>query len=421
MSTRLALFSGLFIASICFAQEEPPPASQGNLSSPAAASPTSTTPAISASVTPSPSSGAPALTDVMFKNLKARSVGPAVMGGRVSDVAIDPRNPFAFYVALGHGGIFKSSDGGVSFDPIFDKQPDLSIGAIAVAPSDSDVIWVGTGEANDRNSSDWGDGVYRTTDGGEHWANIGLKNSRAIARIVVDPKNPETAYVAAMGHLWTDGGERGLYKTTDGGKTWKLILQAAAPHNARTGCGDVILDPNNPQIVYATLYARQRTPWSFTSGPDATNGEDVGGIFKSTNGGTSWKKLTGGLPPQTGRIGLAVAANKPNVVMAVVQSYEGGAGDIRDIRSKSGGVFRSEDGGEHWTRMSAIDPRPFYFSQIRIDPGNDQRVYLLQFALLVSDDGGKNFREDLSEKLHPDLHAMAIQPGTAPVPKPPKP
>src|SRR5206468_4009441 len=184
-------------------------------------------------------------------------------------------------------------------------------------------------------------------------------------------------------------------------------------------CGDVILDPNNPQTVYATLYARQRTPWSFTSGPDATNGEDVGGIFKSTNGGASWKKLSGGLPPQTGRIGLAVAANKPNVVMAVVQSYEGGGADIRDIRSKSGGVFRSEDSGEHWTRMSAIDPRPFYFSQIRIDPGNDQRVYLLQFALFVSDDGGKNFREDLSEKLHPDLHAMAIQPSTAPVPKPP--
>ena len=361
------------------------------------------------------------MTDVLFKNLKARSIGPAVMGGRVSDIAIDPRNPFVFYVGLGHGGIFKSNDAGVSFDPIFDKQSDLSIGAIAIAPSDSDVIWVGTGEANDRNSSDWGNGVYRTTDGGEHWSNVGLKDSRTIARIVVDPKNPEIAYVAAMGHLWIDGGERGLYKTTDGGKTWKLILEAPAPHNARTGCGDVILDPNNPQVVYAALYARQRTPWSFTSGPAATNGDDVGGIFKSTNGGANWKKLSGGLPPQTGRIGLAVAASKPNVVMAVVQSYEGGGGDIRDIRSKSGGVFRSEDGGEHWTRMSAIDPRPFYFSQIRIDPVNDQRVYLLQFALLVSDDGGKNFREDLSDKVHPDCHAFAIQPNSAPPPKPPKP
>ncbi len=361
------------------------------------------------------------MTDVLFKNLKARSIGPAVMGGRVSDIAIDPRNPFVFYVALGHGGVFKSGDSGVSFDPIFDKQPVLSIGAIAIASSDSDVIWVGSGEANDRNSSDWGNGVYRTTDGGERWTNVGLKDSRAIARIVVDPKNPDVAYVAAMGHLWADGGERGLYKTTDGGKTWKLILQATAPHNARTGCGDVILDPSNPQIVYAALYARQRTPWSFTSGPDATGGGDVGGIFKSTNGGTTWKKLSGGLPPQTGRIGLAVSASNPKIVMAVVQSFEGGSGTLSDLRSKSGGVFRSEDNGEHWTRMSAIDPRPFYFSQIRIDPANDQRVYLLQFALLVSDDGGKNFREDLSEKVHPDCHALAIQPGTVPAPKPPKP
>src|SRR5438309_418082 len=422
MRTRITLIVASFCCSISLAQEESPPASAPlSAGSPPAASPASTTPPLSASVTPAPSAGAPQLTDVLFKNLKARSIGPAVMGGRVSDIAIDPRNPFVFYVALGHGGVFKSGDGGVSFDPIFDKQSVLSIGAIAIAPSDSDVIWVGSGEANDRNSSDWGDGVYRTTDGGEHWANVGLKDSRTIARIVVDPKNPDVAYVAAMGHLWADGGERGLSKTTDGGKTWKPVLQAAAPHNARTGCGDVILDPSNPQTVYAALYARQRTPWSFTSGPGATGGEDVGGIFKSTNGGSSWKKLSGGLPPQTGRIGLAVSASNPKIVMAVGQSFEGGSGTLSDLRSKSGGVFRSEDNGEHWTRMSAIDPRPFYFSQIRIDPANDQRVYLLQFALMVSDDGGRNFREDLSEKVHPDCHAFAIQPGTAPPPKPPKP
>src|SRR5215831_6338004 len=231
MSTRLAVVSGLLLASISFAQEESPPASSpaaGGGSRPAASS-ESTTSSLSASVMPAPTSGAPQLTDVLLKNLKARSIGPAVMGGRVSDIAIDPRNPYVFYVALGHGGIFKSNDAGITFDPIFDKQPVQSIGAIAIAPSDSDVIWVGSGEANDRNSSDWGDGVYRTTDGGEHWTNVGLKDSRTIARIVVDPKNPETAYVAAMGHLWADGGERGLYKTTDVGKTWKLILSANAP------------------------------------------------------------------------------------------------------------------------------------------------------------------------------------------------
>src|SRR5438046_411542 len=240
-------------------------------------------------------------------------------------------------------------------------------------------------------------------------------------RIVVDPNKPEVAYVAASGHLWADGGERGLFKTTDAGKNWKLILQAPAPHNARTGCCDVVLDPANPEVVYAALYPRQRTPWSFTSGPGLTGGEDVGGIFKSTNGGASWKKLTDGLPAQTGRIGLAISATNPRVVMGVVQSDEGGFGRLDDLRSKTGGVFRSDDGGEKWTRMSAMDPRPFYFSQIRIDPANDQRVYILGFALLVSDDGGKNFREDLSEKVHPDCHALAIQPGTVPPPKPPKP
>ena len=361
------------------------------------------------------------LTDVLCKGLKARAIGPAVMGGRVSDIAIDPRNPAVFYVGLGTGGIFKSGNNGVSFDPIFDKEPVLSIGAIAIAPSDSDVIWVGTGEANDRNSSEWGDGVYRSTDGGASWTNVGLKVSRAIARIVVHPTKPEVAYVAAMGNLWKDGGERGLYKTTDAGKTWKLVLHAPPPNDARTGCGDVVLDPSNPEIVYAALYARQRTPWSFAYGPTATNGSDVGGIFRSSDGGATWKKCAGGLPGMTGRIGLAVSASKPKTVMAIVQSDEGGTSDISDLHSKRGGVFRSEDGGEKWTRMSDIDPRPFYFSQIRIDPANDQRVYVLGMALLASDDGGKNFREDLSEKVHPDCHALAIQPGTTPAPKPLKP
>src|SRR6516165_8299591 len=375
----------------------------------------------SPSLTSSPSSSPLPLSEALFKNLKARSIGPAVMGGRVSDIVIDPRNPFLFYVGLGHGGVFKTNDNGVTFQPIFDKQPMLSIGAVAVAPSDSDVVWVGTGEANDRNSSDGGDGVHRSTDGGETWQNVGLQGSRSIARIVIDPKKPEVAYVAAMGNLWKDGGERGLFKTTDAGKTWKLILHALPPHDAKTGCGDVALDPTNSQIVYAALYARQRTPWSFTSGPSVTGGEDIGGIFKSTDGGGTWKKLSGGLPGETGRIGLALSASDPKVVMAVVQSYEGGFGALDDLRSKSGGVFRSENGGETWTRMSAMDPRPFYFSQIRVDPANNQRIYILGFALLVSDDGGKNFREDLTEKTHPDDHALAIQPGTVPPPKPPKP
>ena len=362
------------------------------------------------------------LSDVYFKNLKVRWIGPAVMGGRISDIAIDPRNPAVFYVGHAHGGVWKTGDNGVTFNPIFDKEHSLSIGAIAIAPSDSDVIWVGTGEPNDRNSSGWGDGVYRSTDGGVHWENVGLKESREIARIAVHPKKPEVAYVAAVGHFWKDGGERGLYKTTDAGKTWKLVLKAQPPNDSKTGCGDLVLDPSNPETIYAALYARQRTPWSFASGVTVTGGPDVGGIFKSTDGGATWKKLTNGLPPQTGRIGLAISASKPKIVMAIVESDAGGAnGDLRTIHSRAGGVFRSEDGGEKWTRMSDIDPRPFYFSQIRIDPVNDQRVYVLGAATLVSDEGGKNFREDLFEKVHPDCHALAIQPNSAPAPKPPKP
>jgi photosystem II stability/assembly factor-like uncharacterized protein len=395
----------------------PPPALATPSNAPSA-SPASPVPQSSAQPTPATPVQ---LTDVLLKNLKARQIGPALMGGRVSDIAIDPRNPAIFYVGLGTGGLFKTGNNGVTFDPVFDKQSVLSIGAVAIAPSDSDVVWVGTGEANDRNSSEWGDGVYRSNDGGGTWTNVGLKNSRSIARIVVHPTKPEVAYVAAMGNLWKDGGERGLYKTIDGGKNWKLVLHAPAPNDARTGCGDVALDPANPEIVYAALYARQRTPWSFAYGVTATNGQDVGGIFKSNDGGATWKKCAGGLPGLTGRIGLAVSAGKPKLVMAIVQSDEGGASDISDIHSRRGGVFRSEDGGEKWTRMSDIDPRPFYFSQIRIDPANDQRVYVPGMAVLASDEGGKNFREDLSEKVHPDCHALAIQPGSTPAPKPAKP
>src|SRR5215467_7621872 len=424
MTVRFSIFcafvASIPVISILSAQESTPSARPPITYESPSSSPVVTA-ALSSSGTPTPSPTSLQLTDVLFKNLKARSIGPAVMGGRVSDIAIDPHNPFVFYVGLGHGGVFKTNDNGVTFEPIFDKQPMLSIGAVAVAPSDSDVIWVGTGEANDRNSSGWGDGVYRSTDGGDTWQNVGLKESRTIPRIVVDPKKPEVAYVAAMGNLWKDGGQRGLFKTTDAGKTWKLILHAQSPHDAQTGCGDVAIDPTNSQIVYAVLYARQRTPWSFSSGPSVTGGEDVGGIFKSIDGGASWKNLGGGLPGQTGRIGLAVSASNPKVVMAVVQSYEGGIGSLDDLRSKSGGVFRSENGGETWTRMSTMNPRPFYFSQIRIDPANDQRVYLLGFALFVSDDAGKDFREDLTEKTHPDDHALAIQPGTVPPPRPPKP
>jgi hypothetical protein len=215
--------------------------------------------------------------------------------------------------------------------------------------------------------------------------------------------------VAAAGDLWTPSRERGIYKTTDGGKTWKAVLAASVPYGDRVGGGDIVLDPKDPQVLYAALYARRRTPWSFTASPDATDGKDLGGIFKTADGGTTWRKLGGGLQAGTGRIGLAVYAKDPKVVYAIVQSEEAG-GTIDAVRSRRGGVFRSDDGGETWTRTSPLNPRPFYFSQIRVDPANDKRVYVLGFALHVSDDGGRSFREDLFEKVHPDNHALAIDP-----------
>ena len=402
LSVLLAL--GLLLGSIAIGQEQPAPKKRrGRRPKSAAEAPAAETRAAEFPA-------GPRLDTVQMRALKPRAIGPAIMGGRVSGIAYDPKETATFYIALGTGGLMKTTDNGATFDAVFEHEPVAAMGAVAVAPSDPKVVWVGTGEANDRNSESWGDGVYRSTDGGETWVHSGLEKSRTIARIVVHPTDPNTAWAAVMGDMWTFGGERGLYKTADAGKSWTRLLAAPAPFDDRTGCGDVAVDPSDPNTIYAVLYARRRTPWSFASGPIVTDGKDVGGIFKSTDGGATWKKLEKGLPERTNRIGLALYAKNPKIVYAVVGSDEGGTPDIRDVESKLGGVFRSDDGGESWTRESGLDPRPFYFSQIRVDPSNDQRVYVLGFALHVSDDGGKTWREDLGQKLHPDLHAMAIDP-----------
>jgi photosystem II stability/assembly factor-like uncharacterized protein len=353
--------------------------------------------------TPSP------VSSIQLATLKARGIGPALMGGRVSDFALHPTDPFTFYVAQATGGVWKTTDNGDTFSPIFDSQPVASIGAVAVSPSAPNVVWVGTGEANDRNSSGWGNGVYRSTDGGGKWTHVGLPTSKAIARIAPHPADSNTAYVAAVGDLWSPGGERGLYKTTDGGATWKLVLSAAAPHDKDVGAGDVVIDPSTPNTVYAALYARRRTPWSFVAGVELTH-QDVGGIFRSTDGGATWSKLTNGLPAQTQRIGLAIYPKNPRILYAEIQSDAAGTQNIDDNKSRSGGVFRTEDGGNTWLRVNPLNPRPFYFSQIRVDPENDKRIYVLGYALHVSEDGGATFREDRFKNVHPDLHAMAIDP-----------
>ena len=347
---------------------------------------------------------------VIATAMRARSIGPAVMGGRVAAIALDPTDPWTYYVGLGTGGIVKTTDNGGTFKGIFEHEPVAAIGALAIAPSDHMIVWAGTGEANDRNSSSWGDGVYRSTDGGSTWTNVGLKGSKAIARIVPHPTDPKTAWVAATGDLWIPGGERGCYKTTDTGGTWKLVLGAAAPYGDRVGCGDLAIDPANPDVLYAALYARRRYPWKFVSGVEAADGKDLGGIWKSTDGGATWKKLGEGLPVRMQRIGLAVWAKDPKVVYAIVQSDAEGTSGIDDPDSKAGGVFRSDDAGEHWTRMSHLNPRPFYFSQIRIDPTNDKLIYVLGYIVHVSEDGGKTWREDRFKSVHSDNHDLVIDP-----------
>ena len=271
---------------------------------------------------------------------------------------------------------------------------------MAVWQKNPDVVWVGTGEANSRNSSSWGNGIYRSRDGGGTWDHLGLDATHTIARVVPDPTDSATVFVAALGHLWGDNPERGVYVTHDAGKSWTLSLKG----DARTGACDLAMDPTNPHVLYAAMYARRRTPWSYTSG------SATGGIFKTRDGGRTWTKLATGLPAETGRIGLDVYRKDPRVVYAVVESDQGGRVSTIDARSREGGVFRSDDAGEHWTRLSPWAPRPFYFSQIRVQPDDDRRVYLLGVDLWISDDAGRTFRPGGGKNLHPDFHAMWIDP-----------
>ncbi len=344
--------------------------------------------------------------------ITARSIGPAIVGGRVSAIAMAPGDPTTFYVGGGMAGVFKTTDGGVTFDALFDHEAVASIGAIAVAPSDARVVWLGTGEANDRNTETWGGGVYRSIDAGRTWSHVGLIDSRAIARIAVHPTDPRTAYVAVVGDLWQPSAQRGLYKTIDAGTTWSKVLSALAPNDTRVGAGDVAIDPSNPNIVYAVLYARQRRPTSFAAGEAASGGKDEGGIFKSEDAGTTWHKLANGLPAHTERIGLAIYANNTSILYATVATTNTNAGGSTGpsvSMSPTGGVFRSDDRGAHWRRMSALLNRPDYAGQMRVDPTDDRRVYNLSASIVVSEDSGKTWREDISQ-LHPDHHALVIDP-----------
>ncbi len=329
------------------------------------------------------------LSEATFKTLQFRSIGPAIMGGRIDDFAVVESNPHTVFAATASGGLWRTVNNGVTWEPLFDNEAVSSIGDVEIVQSNPEVIWVGTGEPNNRQSSSWGNGVYKSTDGGKTWANVGLKDTHHIGRIVIDQKNPDTVYVAALGHLWGANKERGLYKTTDGGKTWtntKFI-------NEDTGFADVAMDPSDSNTLYAAAYQRRRTPFGFQGGGPGS------GLYKTTDGGTTWIKLANGLPTgDAGRIGLDIYRKDPKVVYAI---YE---------HSTESGVYRSDDKGETWKKQSITNPRPAYYSQIRVDPSNADRVYVLGASWYVSDNGGKNFQVSPFGRIHGDYHALWINP-----------
>jgi photosystem II stability/assembly factor-like uncharacterized protein len=331
------------------------------------------------------------LDETFLKNLQFRSIGPAIMGGRIDDIAVVESNPSIYYVGAATGGVWKTVNNGTTFEPIFDTQSNTSIGDIAIAPSDPNIIWVGTGEANNRQSSSWGDGIYRSLDGGKTWTNMGLRDTKHIGRVVIDSRDPNIVYVAALGHLWGPNKERGVFKTTDGGKTWSNVLFV----NEDTGVIDLAIDPQSPMTLYAAAYQRRRTPWGFNGGGPGS------AIYRTVDGGANWTKLTKGLPEgTTGRIGVDVYRGNPNTVYALVENAKGG-------------VFRSDDRGDNWRKVSELDSRPMYYSQIRIDPNNDQRVWQLAANMYNSEDGGKTWVSNIVQRIHGDFHALWIDPANS--------
>ncbi len=339
-----------------------------------------------------------------ISGLGARNIGSAAMSGRIAAVAaVQEGSRLTVYVGAASGGVWKSVNGGTTFKPVFDKQPVQSIGAITIDPKNPKVIWVGTGEAWTRNSVSIGDGIYKSVDGGDNWVNVGLPESERIAKILVDPTESNTVYACVPGRLWSDSDQRGLYKTTDGGKAWVKVLKGA---NASTGCSMASLDPQNPKTIYAGMWDFRRQGWTFRSGgngPDAPSGS---GLFKSTDGGASWTELdtnaAKGLPSKPwGRVAVTVAPSKPNVVYAFIEAAV-----------PKNGLYRSDDGGKTWEardRSQLMIWRPFYFANLIVDPKNENRLYKPDLSLIVSTDGGASF-SNIGGGAHGDFHDVWIDP-----------
>lgn len=327
----------------------------------------------------------------IYSNIKFRSIGPAIASGRVIDLAINPNNFDEFYVAVASGGVWKTTNHGTTFTPIFDNENSYSIGCITIDPKNTNVIWVGSGENNSQRSVSYGDGVYKSEDGGKSWKNVGLKNSEHIGKIIIDPNNSDVVWVASQGPLWKEGGDRGLYKTTDGGKTWDKSLDISE----NTGISDIVMDPRDSKVLYASAYQRRRHVWTLI------NGGPEGAIYKTVDGGKTWDKLSKGLPSgDIGRIGLAISNVEPDYLYAIIEASE-----------NNGGFFKSTDRGASWSKQSDhVSSSPQYYQEIVTHPTNKDIVYSLSTYTQITYDGGKNFSTlPLGEK-HVDDHAIWINP-----------
>jgi photosystem II stability/assembly factor-like uncharacterized protein len=347
---------------------------------------------VSSGIAAEPKPSVPADTPIQ-NGMKLRFIGPAVCSGRVVAFAVDPHDPSRYFVAAGSGGVWKTINAGTTWTPVFDNEGSYSIGDIVLDPRDPNIVWVGTGENNSQRSVGYGDGVYRSEDGGKSWKRMGLEKSEHIGRIVIDPRNSDVVYVAAQGPLWGPGGDRGLYKTTDGGKTWKSVLTISE----NTGVTDLVLDPRNPDVLIAAAYQRRRHVWTLIDGgPECA-------LHKSTDGGNTWTKLKNGLPTEDlGRIGLAIAPTNPDIVYAIIESLD-----------KKGGIFRSTDRGATWEKRNDFDSQAQYYARIFVDPKDQDRLYVMNVNIQVSDDGGKTLQRLGGRYKHVDNHAIWIDPRNA--------
>ena len=368
-----------------------------------------------------------------FDSLHFRSIGPAGMSGRISDLAVYEPNPAIFYVGTGHGGVWKTTNNGTTFEAQMQDQGLMSIGDVAVSQNNPDLVWVGTGESNNRQSTSWGDGIYKSTDGGKTYTNVGLRTSRYISRIVIDPRTNDVVFVAATGSLWGPGGERGIYKTIDGGKTWNQVLKV----DDDTGANDLVMDPTNNKILYASTYQRRRTECCMNGGGPGS------GIWKSTDAGETWTRLKSGIPEGSlGRIGIDIYRKRPSILYALIEgptppagrgagapggAPAGGAEEAPGAPAGGGpgggrgqalnntptGLYRSDDAGATWKKVNNDNPRPMYFSQVRVDPNDPEVVYFGGVDMQMTTDGGKTVNTAAASKIHSDHHAIWIDPSNS--------